>query len=80
LLAARETNEVLIESGPTLAGAALADGLVDELVVYVAPHLMGDAARGLVHLPGLEHMADRLAMRFRDVRQVGGDLRLTLTR
>jgi diaminohydroxyphosphoribosylaminopyrimidine deaminase / 5-amino-6-(5-phosphoribosylamino)uracil reductase len=80
LLAAREINEVLIESGPTLAGAALAEGLVDELVVYVAPHLMGDAARGLVHLPGLERMADRLALAFRDVRQVGGDLRLTLTR
>ncbi len=77
-LAGRGINEVLIESGPTLAGAAIAQGLVDELVVYLAPHLMGDEGRGLLRIPGLERMADRIDLEWQDVRQVGADLRLTL--
>ncbi|MGB5732962.1 MAG: dihydrofolate reductase family protein, partial [Thiohalocapsa sp.] len=77
-LAEREINEVLIEAGPTLAGAALQAGLVDELLIYQAPHLMGDAARGLFHLPGLERMEQRIALKIEDVRQIGSDLRLTL--
>jgi diaminohydroxyphosphoribosylaminopyrimidine deaminase/5-amino-6-(5-phosphoribosylamino)uracil reductase len=77
-LADRQINEVLIESGPTLAGSALAAGMVDELIVYAAPHLMGHAARGLVALPGVDAMADRLNLEFIDVRRVGRDLRLTL--
>lgn len=76
LLAAREINELLIESGPTLAGAALQAGLVDELWLYQASHLMGDAARGLCQLPGLESMAQRLSLQLEDVRQIGPDLRL----
>jgi diaminohydroxyphosphoribosylaminopyrimidine deaminase/5-amino-6-(5-phosphoribosylamino)uracil reductase len=52
-------------------------GIVDELVLYLAPHLMGDAARGLFRLPGLDRMADRLALTITDVRQVGPDLRVT---
>jgi diaminohydroxyphosphoribosylaminopyrimidine deaminase/5-amino-6-(5-phosphoribosylamino)uracil reductase len=77
-LAQRGVNELLIESGATLAGSALQAGLVDELVVYVAPNLMGDAARGLVRMPGLEHLSERVELQYRDVRQVGADLRLTL--
>lgn len=76
LLAAREINELLIESGPTLAGAALQAGLVDELWLYQASHLMGDAARGLCQLQGLESMAQRLPLQLKDVRQIGPDLRL----
>jgi len=77
-LAAREMNEVLLECGPTLAGAFMVAGLVDELVLYVAPHLMGAHARGLFHLPGLEKMQDRIPLQWHDVRQVGDTLRLTL--
>ena len=77
-LAAREMNEVLLECGPTLAGSFMAAGLVDELVLYVAPHLMGDAARGLFRLPALTRMQDRIPLQWRDVRQVGDTLRLTL--
>lgn len=77
-LAEREINEVLVEAGPTLAGAFLRQGLADELVIYLAPHLMGDAARGLFHLPGLETMADRLSLDFHDVRRIGSDLRITV--
>ena len=76
-LARMEINEVLIEAGATLAGSALQAGLVDELVLYLAPHLMGDAGRGLFHLPGLERMGDRLALDIQDLRQIGPDLRLT---
>jgi len=76
-LARREINEVLVEAGPTLAGAFLEAGLVDEIVFYLAPHLMGDAARGLFRLPGLERMQDRIALRIRDLRMVGPDLRIT---
>jgi diaminohydroxyphosphoribosylaminopyrimidine deaminase/5-amino-6-(5-phosphoribosylamino)uracil reductase len=77
-LAEREINEVLIEAGPTLAGAAVALNLVDELVLYLAPHLMGDAARGLFRLPGLERMEQRIGLVIDDVRRVGCDLRVVL--
>ncbi|MFQ5644736.1 MAG: bifunctional diaminohydroxyphosphoribosylaminopyrimidine deaminase/5-amino-6-(5-phosphoribosylamino)uracil reductase RibD [Thiogranum sp.] len=77
MLAERDINEVLLECGPTLAGAFLRAGLVDELVVYMAPHIMGDSARGLFHLPGLEQMRDRIALQWTDVRQVGDALRIT---
>lgn len=78
-LGRRECNEVLVESGPRLAGSFLQAGLIDELVLYVAPHLMGDGARGLFHLPGLERMAQRVALDIRDIRQVGRDFRITAT-
>ena len=78
MLGERAVNEVLIESGPTLAGAMLQAGLVDELIVYQAPHLMGHGARALVNLPGLERMDERVELRFDDCRRVGDDLRLTL--
>lgn len=76
-LARREINEVLVEAGPTLAGAVLQAGLVDEILLYFAPHLMGDGARGLFSLPGLERMRDRIALEITDVRMVGEDLRIT---
>ena len=76
-LGGRDINEVLIEAGPTLAGAALQAGVVDELVIYLAPHLMGSEARGLFNLPGLERMRDRLDLKLMDVRSVGEDIRIT---
>lgn len=76
-LAGQEQNEALVEAGPTLAGAVVQAGLADELVIYLAPHLMGDAGRGLFTLPGMERMADRVGLRFADVRMVGPDLRVT---
>ncbi|MCU0833463.1 MAG: bifunctional diaminohydroxyphosphoribosylaminopyrimidine deaminase/5-amino-6-(5-phosphoribosylamino)uracil reductase RibD [Chromatiaceae bacterium] len=76
-LAREELNEVLVEAGPTLAGALLQAGLVDELILYLAPHLMGDAGRGLFRLPGLDRMDQRLALQVQDLRMVGPDLRVT---
>lgn len=78
LLGRRQINTVWVEAGATLAGALLAAGLVDELIVYMAPKLLGDSARGLCHLPGLAHLADAPAFTFSDIRQVGPDLRLIL--
>jgi diaminohydroxyphosphoribosylaminopyrimidine deaminase / 5-amino-6-(5-phosphoribosylamino)uracil reductase len=77
LLAGRECNEVLVEAGPALAGAFVAAGLVDRLVVYLAPALLGSSARGMFALPGLTRMAERVQWRFTDVRPVGDDLRIT---
>ena len=77
LLGERGVNEVMVEAGATLTGALLQAGLVDELIVYLAPHIMGDAARGLFHLPGLDKMADRIDLEISDIRAVGRDWRIT---
>lgn len=70
-------NEVLVESGPRLAGALLQAQAVDELVLYVAPSLLGDGARALAHLPGLTALEQRIQLRYTDTRMVGQDLRIT---
>ncbi|APZ44498.1 bifunctional diaminohydroxyphosphoribosylaminopyrimidine deaminase/5-amino-6-(5-phosphoribosylamino)uracil reductase RibD [Acidihalobacter ferrooxydans] len=75
-LAAREINEVHVEAGATLSGALIAAGLADELVLYIAPSLLGDTGRGLFTLPGLEHLQDRVELELRDVRRVGRDWRI----
>lgn len=76
-LARREVNEVHLECGATLAGALLTAGLIDELVIYLAPLLLGDGARGLFHLPGLSRMSERIPLKIADIRAVGGDWRIT---
>ena len=75
--AARGCNEVLVEAGPTLVGAFLAAGLWDELLVYVAPKLLGSDARPLAQLP-LIAMEAAIGATIRDFVQVGDDLRLRL--
>ena len=79
-LASQSFNEVLFECGATLAGAMLRDALVDELVLYVAPKIMGQAGRALVNVPDLTAMEDVYQLKMTDVRQLGGDLRVTLQR
>lgn len=76
-LAAREINHVLVEAGATVAGAFLQARLVDEVVLYQAPHWMGELGKPLARLPGLSAMAQRLRFRYTDVRRVGEDLRVT---
>jgi len=78
LLAARGVNELQVEAGPTLGGALFAAGLVDELLLYVAPVLLGDHAQPLLALPTLAEMAARWRLRTIDRRSVGADLRLLL--
>jgi diaminohydroxyphosphoribosylaminopyrimidine deaminase/5-amino-6-(5-phosphoribosylamino)uracil reductase len=76
-LAERECNEVMIEAGATLAGSAVASGIVNELVIYIAPHLMGADAKGMFNLPGVQAMQERVDLDFHDIRMVGNDLRIT---
>lgn len=77
LLAEREINEVLLETGAILSGGVLHAGIIDELVIYMAPKLMGDSARGLFHMPGLDKLADAVALQIHDVRAIGEDWRIT---
>lgn len=73
-----QCNELLIECGATLAGSVLSEGLVDELVLYMAPTLLGSSARPLFELP-LDEMAQQYRLQLTDRRQLGDDLRLTLS-
>ncbi|HEU0189328.1 MAG TPA: bifunctional diaminohydroxyphosphoribosylaminopyrimidine deaminase/5-amino-6-(5-phosphoribosylamino)uracil reductase RibD [Gallionella sp.] len=77
-LARRGCNEVLVEAGSTLNGALLKAGLVDELLLYIAPQLLGDAARGMAQLGELTELDQRINLKWQDVRQVGNDLRITV--
>jgi diaminohydroxyphosphoribosylaminopyrimidine deaminase/5-amino-6-(5-phosphoribosylamino)uracil reductase len=77
-LGRREVNELMVEAGPTLNGALLQAGLVDEWVIYMAPSVLGDAARGLFNFPPLAGMEQRFNLDWREVRRVGEDLRLRL--
>ncbi|MEO1891354.1 MAG: bifunctional diaminohydroxyphosphoribosylaminopyrimidine deaminase/5-amino-6-(5-phosphoribosylamino)uracil reductase RibD [Alcanivorax sp.] len=78
-LTRRECNEVLVECGATLAGAFVREALFDELIVYLAPTLLGADARGLLDLP-FDRMDQQIRLQWSDLRRVGDDLRLTLTR
>lgn len=76
-LGRRGVNELLVEAGARLAGAFVAQGLADELVVYAAPVLLGSSARPLLDLP-IAGMADKRPLTVREVRQVGSDIRMTV--
>jgi len=77
VLALRGVNHVLVEAGPKLAGAFLQAGLVDEVITYLAPNLLGHEGRALTLLSGLERLDQRLKLRFTETRMVGADLRIT---
>ena len=78
LLAARGVNELHVEAGPRLGGALFAAGLADELLLYVAPTLLGDQGRPLMVLPPLADMAQRWRLQVVDQRMIGADWRLRL--
>jgi diaminohydroxyphosphoribosylaminopyrimidine deaminase/5-amino-6-(5-phosphoribosylamino)uracil reductase len=75
-LTAREVNELLVECGPTLAGAFVAKQLVDELILYVAPKLLGDDALPLMHIKSGDDAS--ALFDFRDAQRFGDDMRLIL--
>ena len=70
-------NDLLVEAGPTLNGALLAGGLIDELIVYTASHILGHGARGMFELPDLDAMEQRTEWQLVDFRRVGADCRAT---
>jgi len=75
-LGRRGVNEVHVEAGPRLNGSLLRLGLVDELLLYVAPCLIGDTGRGLLAMPELLSLAERTQLRIVDLRAVGDDFRV----
>lgn len=77
LAEAEQANEVLLETGATLAGAMLDAGLVDEMQLFVAPTLLGGDARPLFQLAGIETMAHQRGLDILDIRAVGQDWRIT---
>ena len=70
-------NELMIEAGGVLNGALLKAGLIDELVIYMAPKIMGDMARGVFHLPEMMTMSQNISLTIDDIRAVGKDWRIT---
>ena len=75
-LARRGVNELHVEGGARLNGGFLATGLVDELLLYLAPCFVGDAARGMFAMPALESLQEKHTLSIRDMRMVGADLRI----
>lgn len=71
-----EINDVLIEAGPTLAGAFAAARLIDEYILYMAPMLIGDGGRGLLHLPGIKQLNQAHALMIEAIDPVGDDWRI----
>lgn len=74
-LGKRMINELHVEAGAVLNGALLQAGLVDELLLYMAPSILGDA-RGMFALPPLDNMVDKYALKFQEVMQIGDDVRI----
>jgi diaminohydroxyphosphoribosylaminopyrimidine deaminase/5-amino-6-(5-phosphoribosylamino)uracil reductase len=77
-LAAREVNELQVEAGPILSGSLLASGSVDELLLYIAPVLLGDTARPLANLPPIAALTDAARLTLVEQTPCGPDLRLRL--
>ncbi|MGB1293311.1 MAG: bifunctional diaminohydroxyphosphoribosylaminopyrimidine deaminase/5-amino-6-(5-phosphoribosylamino)uracil reductase RibD, partial [Pseudoalteromonas sp.] len=76
-LAKQGLNDILIESGAQLAGAFISENLVDELILYQAPKLIGSDGKGLVNMPSIVQLSAAKAFEFTDVRMVGKDMRIT---
>ncbi|MBN6711211.1 bifunctional diaminohydroxyphosphoribosylaminopyrimidine deaminase/5-amino-6-(5-phosphoribosylamino)uracil reductase RibD [Haemophilus haemoglobinophilus] len=79
-LGKRQINSLWLEAGATLAGAFIEENLVDELIIYMAPKLLGNQARGLCHLPHLQHLADALTWQLLSLQQIGDDIKLNYQR
>jgi diaminohydroxyphosphoribosylaminopyrimidine deaminase/5-amino-6-(5-phosphoribosylamino)uracil reductase len=75
-LAKRELNEIHVEGGAKLNGSLLQAGVVDELLVYLAPSVIGDSGRGMFDLPELTDLSQKKALAIQKVERVGADLRL----
>jgi diaminohydroxyphosphoribosylaminopyrimidine deaminase/5-amino-6-(5-phosphoribosylamino)uracil reductase len=75
-LGRREINEVHVEAGTKLNGSLLRENLVDEILLYLAPSLLGDTARGMFGLPELADLEQKRLLQFGDVRRIGDDIRI----
>ena len=75
-LARRELNEIHVEGGTRLNGSLLQAGVVDELLVYLAPSVIGDSGRGMVDMPELSELSQKKTVTIREVERIGEDLRI----
>ncbi len=75
-LARRGINELHVEAGAKLNGSLLREGCVDELLIYLAPSVIGDTGLGMFALPPLAELAAQQRLQFNDVSQIGDDLRI----
>ena len=75
-LAKREINEIHTEAGAKLCGSLIQEGLADELLLYMAPHLLGSEGLGAFHLPNIKTMQDRVDLKIKDIRAIGDDWRI----
>ena len=76
-LGQHDLNDILIETGPRLNGSLLLSGVVDEIIIYIAPSVLGDLAHGMFSIGELTALDQRKSLEFVDVRQIGRDLRVT---
>ena len=78
VLAQREVNEVLVEAGPSIVGSLVSEQLVDQMIVYLAPSLLGDRALGMATIPAIQRLSDRINGEFSEVHKLGDDIRITV--
>ena len=76
-LAQREINSVLVEAGSNLVGNLIAQNLVDEIIIYMAPKIFGSAAKGMADIDAIDIMDEQISLEYKDVRRVGEDLKIT---
>ncbi|MDW3094738.1 MAG: bifunctional diaminohydroxyphosphoribosylaminopyrimidine deaminase/5-amino-6-(5-phosphoribosylamino)uracil reductase RibD [Gammaproteobacteria bacterium] len=76
-LSAYEINSVMIEAGPILSGELINSKLVDELVHYVSPKLMGNTSKGMLDIDEIKKMDNCISLEYSDIRKIGDDLRIT---
>ncbi len=74
---ARALNHIMVETGAKLNGSLLEAGVVDEIIFYMGPSILGGSARGIFAMQELERLRDKIALTITDQRMVGGDLRIT---
>ena len=74
-----EINNVLVEAGPTLVGTLLENQLVDEIIFYLAPSMLGSDSIGVANLPGLKRLSQKIRLRFCEFRKFGEDVRIRAT-
>ena len=80
LLGRRGCNEILVEAGARVSGAFLSAGLVDEIVIYSSPDVLGSDGRGIFELPGIQGIDDRVCHEILDVSRMGRDLKIVYRR
>jgi len=77
-LASMEINNVLIEAGPRLNGALLESDLIDELIIYMSPCILGDDAKDMFDFPAIEKLSDRYSFVVHNLDKIGADMKITL--